>query len=206
MEKEQFLAEITAVRKKYNRAVFDLEKSKENEKLLLSKNEMLSEEGEKYKEKVSIVQEEKEKISLQLQEALKKIELLSCEKTDFKPNLPEQANEVMNGKKLPDAEKISLLQNQKSVLEARLKQMELGIEQNKRFQSQNQEKHVEREDAEDNGYDIEEILEHRKKGSTYSFRVRWKGYGPDGDSWEPKSNLQCKNCKIVNAYLKKNKI
>lgn len=206
MESERFLAEITAVRTKYNRAVFDLEKSKENEKLLLSKNENLVKERDEYKKKISIVQEENEKISIQLEKALKKIDLLSCEKPDLKPNSSEQSNQVINDQKLPVAEKISLLQNQKSVLEARLKQMELGIEQNKRFQSQNEHQNVEREDAEEIGFDIEEILNHRKKGSTYSFLVRWKGYGPDQNTWEPKSNLQCKNCKIVNAYLKKNKI
>lgn len=206
MESERFLAEITAVRTKYNRAVFDLEKSKENEKLLLTKNENLVKERDEYKKKISIVQEENEKISIQLEKALKKIDLLSCEKPDLKPNSSEQSNQVINDQKLPVAEKISLLQNQKSVLEARLKQMELGIEQNKRFQSQNEHQNVEREDAEEIGFDIEEILNHRKKGSTYSFLVRWKGYGPDQNTWEPKSNLQCKNCKIVNAYLKKNKI
>lgn len=208
MESGRFLAEITTVRKKYNCAVFDLEKSKENEKLLLTKNGKLIEELEECKKKVTSVQEKNEKISLQLQEALKKIELLSGEKSEQLSPL-KQANEVTKDKKSPVADKISLLQNQNSVLEARLKQMELGIEQNKRFVSQNQQEHLEKNDdadADATGFDIEEILGHRKKGSTYLLHIRWKDYGPEDDTWEPKSNLQCKNCKIVNAYLKKNNI
>lgn len=204
MEKERFLAEITDIRKKYNRAVFDLEKSKENEMLLLSQNKKLAEEREEYKKKLSLAQEEKEKISVHLEEALKKIDLLSCKKAE--QNSSEQANQVMNENNLPVAAKISSLQKEKSVLEARLKQMVLGIEQNKRFRPQNEQQCVEEEETEENGFDIEEILDHRKKGSVHSFLVRWKGYGPEGDTWEPKSNLQCKNCKIVNAYMKKNKI
>lgn len=178
MENERFLAEITSIRKKYNQAVFDLEKSKENEK----------------------------QISLKLDEALKKIELLTCEKVDSEQNSSVQANQEKNEKNLSAANKISLLQKQNSVLEARIKQMERGIHQNDGFQSRNEQECVEEKESEETGFDIEEILDHRKKGSTYSFLVRWKGYGPEGDTWEPKSNLQCKNCKIVNSYLKKNKI
>lgn len=200
MDNGRFLAVITSIRKKYSRAVFDLEKLKENEKILASENKKLIEECEEYRKRNTVVQEEKEKISSQLEEALKKIEQLTCEKA----SLSEQAKQMMIEKESYFEAKTSSIQNKESVLQARLKQMELGIERKKQFQSQNELKCV--EEAEESGYDIDKILDHQKKGSAYSFLVRWKGYGPDADTWEPKSNLQCKNCKIINAYLKKNKI
>lgn len=40
---------------------------------------------------------------------------------------------------------------------------------------------------------VERILSHRGKGkkkSNYSFRVRWTGFGEEGDTWEPYHNLK----------------
>jgi hypothetical protein len=39
---------------------------------------------------------------------------------------------------------------------------------------------------------IDSILEHRgdrQRRSTMEFKVRWRGYGPEHDSWEPHKNL-----------------
>lgn len=47
MSSERLLAEIVSIRKNYNRVVFELEKSKENIKLLVAENEKLKEEKEK---------------------------------------------------------------------------------------------------------------------------------------------------------------
>ena len=42
-------------------------------------------------------------------------------------------------------------------------------------------------------YEVEDLLDHRlvKRGRKYreEFLVRWRGYGPESDTWEPKSNL-----------------
>ncbi|KNE88802.1 hypothetical protein PSTG_17762, partial [Puccinia striiformis f. sp. tritici PST-78] len=42
-------------------------------------------------------------------------------------------------------------------------------------------------------WEVEEILDGRKKGKKTEFLVSWKGFGPEEDSWEPEQNLQ--NCK-----------
>lgn len=208
MASNPFVGEIISIRKKYNNTVFELEKSKESVKSLMTENKKLIENCDEYKRNNLKLQEEKKEISLHLEEALKKIEALTRENGDLKVNkeidLPKEANEMTNKKNSPGR---ASLKKQNSILVAQLRQMELGIDQNAQFHSQNKNtQSSENIETEEKGYDIEKIIDHKKKGATYQFLVRWKGYGPDGDTWETKSNLQCTNCKLFNAYLKKNKI
>ena len=39
-------------------------------------------------------------------------------------------------------------------------------------------------------YEVEEILDCRKRGRGYQYLVKWKDYTPDNNSWEPASNLE----------------
>jgi hypothetical protein len=41
----------------------------------------------------------------------------------------------------------------------------------------------------ENEYEVESIIAHRKKGTSYQYLIRWKGYGSNDDTWEPASNL-----------------
>lgn len=36
---------------------------------------------------------------------------------------------------------------------------------------------------------VSKIIDRRKQGRSYSYRVRWKNFGPKSDSWEPRKNL-----------------
>lgn len=48
-------------------------------------------------------------------------------------------------------------------------------------------------------YEVEQILDHKKEGHSWVFKVRWKGYDPSSDTWEPESNL--KNCpEVLQSY------
>lgn len=49
-------------------------------------------------------------------------------------------------------------------------------------------------------YTIETILAHRLKGHKRQYLIRWAGYGPDEDLWEPENNLTA-DYKIFNTKL-----
>ncbi|OWZ65053.1 hypothetical protein AYX14_04161 [Cryptococcus neoformans] len=38
-------------------------------------------------------------------------------------------------------------------------------------------------------YEVEKVIKHRGKGKNIEFLVRWKGYGPEYDTWEPTENV-----------------
>lgn len=48
------------------------------------------------------------------------------------------------------------------------------------------------EEAPSQVYEVEAILDHRKKGRRVEFLVKWKGYDNEHNTWEPKTNLT--NC------------
>ena len=59
-------------------------------------------------------------------------------------------------------------------------------------------------------YEVDHIVNHRRMGETLEFLVRWKGYKPSDDTWEPESNLknspkllkEYKSSPAFNAWLK----
>lgn len=50
-------------------------------------------------------------------------------------------------------------------------------------------------------YEVERIVDHGCNEVGMWFRVRWKGYGPDSDTWEPENNFMKPS--FVRKYLKK---
>lgn len=43
---------------------------------------------------------------------------------------------------------------------------------------------------EDDIYEVEKIVDHRKHSGVIQYRVRWKGYTEDDDTWEDEDNLE----------------
>ena len=41
----------------------------------------------------------------------------------------------------------------------------------------------------ENKYKVEAILAHRKRGRQMQYLVKWKGYDPSNNTWEPETNL-----------------
>jgi len=56
------------------------------------------------------------------------------------------------------------------------------------------------EELGDDEYEFEEILDHRRAGRGYQFLVRWLGFGPEYDTWEPSRYLPKV---VVQEYLQR---
>ena len=50
---------------------------------------------------------------------------------------------------------------------------------------------------------VETILESRRRGRTTEYKVRWKNFGEDEDSWETERSLMQSAPEVVNNFKKK---
>lgn len=200
MQNDRYIAEIKSIRKKYSDAVFELGKSKDFLKKLESEKKDLIEKWKESEAAALKLMEDKDNISTQLKEALEKINLLTCENAELresnKINTPMQATSKFRFRQ----REVTQLKIKSNVLEARLKQAECGIRRNERYTKENNQD----KENDDNDFEVEQILNHKKKKGKLYFLVRWKGFEPDDDSWEPEANLNCE--KILKNYLSHNKI
>lgn len=88
---------------------------------------------------------------------------------------------------------LSDLRSQNQTLSARIKQLQNSM-------IQNHQQNDLQDDSNDDIYEVECIVDDKKIGKVQHYRIRWKGYGPESDTWERESNLQC--AAILNDYLK----
>lgn len=56
-------------------------------------------------------------------------------------------------------------------------------------------------DGDEEGYEVEDIVDHKFKGKKKYFKIRWKNYDADQDTWEPEDDLSCPE--IIERYLEK---
>lgn len=56
------------------------------------------------------------------------------------------------------------------------------------------------ESADGDGYEVEEIIDHKYEGKSKKlYKIRWKGYAPEEDTWEPENSLSCPE--LIEKYL-----
>jgi len=59
--------------------------------------------------------------------------------------------------------------------------------------------------SDENEYEIESIIDVKRIDGEKKYRVRWKGYSPEDDTWEPKESLD--NCpEVIKEFKKRMKI
>lgn len=97
-------------------------------------------------------------------------------------------------------ENVDLIKKNK-LLEARIKQLQFGVEERRTFEDQQRcsNRKMDLIPKKENEFEAENILDDEfRKGKQY-FLVKWKGYNDSENSWESKSNLNCP--KILKQYF-----
>ncbi|CAG9763805.1 unnamed protein product [Ceutorhynchus assimilis] len=59
------------------------------------------------------------------------------------------------------------------------------------------------EGGDDSEYEVEKIIDKKITKGVTSYLIRWKGYGPDSDTWEPENTLDC--AELIEEFKKKQK-
>ena len=54
-------------------------------------------------------------------------------------------------------------------------------------------------------YEVETIIQHRRKGNRYEYLIKWKGYGSNENTWEPEVNLSNSE-EILKEYRKTHQV
>lgn len=57
--------------------------------------------------------------------------------------------------------------------------------------------------AEEKEWEVEKVMNQRKKGGKKEYLIRWKGCKSSEDTWEPEDGISCPE--LIAAFLKKNK-
>lgn len=64
-------------------------------------------------------------------------------------------------------------------------------------------KKAEKKEDPEKEWEVEKIIDYADEKKGRVFRIRWKGFGPKFDTWEPQANLNCDD--IINKFLEKMK-
>lgn len=57
---------------------------------------------------------------------------------------------------------------------------------------------------ENNVFEVDSLLKHRKRNGKLQYLIHWKNYGSDHDSWQSESNLNCSH--LLKEYKKANNL
>lgn len=104
-------------------------------------------------------------------------------------------------KKEIDAKAIENMTKENKMLAAKIKQLQSGIAHQQSFENNDEKSSSNDQSVYDiEMYEVDAIINHKGGKQSRQFRVRWKDFGPDEDTWENESNLNCPA--ILNKYKK----
>lgn len=164
----------------------------QNEKqILVDKIVSLKSENQQLELQLRNEQIEKASLESKLQEMTVQTNTQLVEINELRFKLSEESVKYSNMCDENEA-KFSRLKREKNLLEARNKQLQKGIDQQVVTKEQNE------NEADDDLYEVEKLVDHKMKKGVRFYLVRWKGYNEQDDTWEKESNLHCPD--ILNAY------
>lgn len=167
-----------------------VQKSNQSNKPLINKIMDLQKENQRYvlelKKKDTTHAElilEKQKTEDQLSEKVRSLtadlKTLESELSNIKVKSTEQ--EAKNKRTISD------LHQKNRLLEANIKQLQTGIcHQTKYHENQKQ-----LNESDENVYEVEKIIGHKKNKNGMHFLVRWRNFSSKHDSWVREANLMC---------------
>lgn len=167
-EKQKFIDKIVALKSENQQLLLQLRKEQTENSLLKSKLKKTNEDSKTRNAEINALRSKLLKESAQRTEVCARNEL-----------------------------KISNLTHEKSILEARNKQLQRGLDQRKSANGNDN-------DADTDEYEVEKLIGHKMKNGVRFYLVRWKGYTDEDDTWERESNLNCPEIlKSYNAFISK---
>lgn len=166
--------------------------SQKEKQTLIDKIVALKSENQQLALQLRNEQSENATMKSELQKMTKQINTQSAEMNTLRSKLSEESAKYteMNAQ---TEKKIFNLMRTKSLLEARNKQLQKGVDE----QAAAKRRYANDSD-DDNVYEVEKLLDHKVENGVRSYLVRWTGYSPKYDSWEKESNLKCPE--ILSAY------
>lgn len=155
--------------------------------------------SKKASENVTLVHENQ----MNLKEKSQECDLLVSEKIKMEKLYAERVNSIsseLNALKIEtsnvksqyskkESENITLV-HENQTLKARIKQLQ-AVQQQTTSANEPIQMDLKNKPA---TYEMEKIVDHKKRKDGLHFRVRWKDYSAKDDTWEPESSLMCSLC------------
>uniref|UniRef100_A0A1B6M3C4 Chromo domain-containing protein n=1 Tax=Graphocephala atropunctata TaxID=36148 RepID=A0A1B6M3C4_9HEMI len=135
-----------------------------------------------------------EDVSAKKKGKAKKEEAVSQEDTED----GEDSETKENGEVVPDKKKPAAEKKAKATKRAAAKP---AVEPARK--SSRTPKPVAKENGEEESYEVDEVVGVRMKNGKKEFKIRWKGYKANEDTWEPEAHLSCQD--LIKAYIEDHK-
>lgn len=112
------------------------------------------------------------------------------EKEELQMLLTQQQTKFDEMKEI-DTKTIENMMKENKMLVAKIKQLQSGIAHQQSFENNDKKSTSNVRSIDDDLYEVDAIIDHKGVKNHRQYLVRWKNFGPNDDSWERESNLNC---------------